>query len=86
LSWNCPLKPKKLLDTNEVMSTWRILAEWPGFPIPPDKRSLNQPDRVGWFLDMKFPEAVRGPLVLGIACRFGFGLLAPAGAYNLLHV
>jgi CRISPR-associated protein Csb2 len=42
------------------------------------KRGLSQPDRQGWFVQLRFSEPVRGPLALGFACHFGLGLFVPS--------
>jgi CRISPR-associated protein Csb2 len=39
-----------------------------------NKRKLVQPDRLGRFLQILFPEPVSGPLALGFGCHFGLGL------------
>lgn len=41
------------------------------------KRGLVQPDRLGRFLRIRFPEPVSGPLALGFGCHFGLGLFRP---------
>ncbi|MBN8727978.1 MAG: type I-U CRISPR-associated protein Cas5/Cas6 [Xanthomonadales bacterium] len=41
------------------------------------RRGLSQPDRLGSFWCLTFPEPVDGPLALGFACHFGLGLFAP---------
>jgi len=41
------------------------------------KRGLHQPDRLGCFLRLKFPEPISGPLALGFGCHFGLGLFGP---------
>jgi len=35
---------------------------------------MTQPDRLGSFWRLTFPEPVQGPLALGFACHFGLGL------------
>ncbi len=42
-----------------------------------NKRGLVQPDRLGRFLRLRFPEPVSGPLALGFGCHFGLGLFIP---------
>lgn len=42
------------------------------------RRDLSQPDRLGSFWRVTFPEPVQGPLALGFGCHFGLGLFAPA--------
>lgn len=42
------------------------------------KRGLTQPDRLGCFVKLTFPEPLPGPLALGFGCHFGLGLFAPA--------
>lgn len=34
----------------------------------------RQPDTIGTFLQLGFPECIEGPLALGFACHFGLGL------------
>lgn len=41
------------------------------------RQGLAQPDRLGSFWRLTFPEPVRGPLALGFACHFGLGLFIP---------
>lgn len=41
------------------------------------RRGLTQPDRVGSFQRLKFPEPVAGPLALGFGCHYGLGLFRP---------
>lgn len=41
------------------------------------RRGLAQPDRLGSFLRLTFPEPITGPLALGFACHFGLGLFKP---------
>jgi CRISPR-associated protein Csb2 len=41
------------------------------------RRGLTQPDRLGSFWRLTFPEPVQGPLALGFACHFGLGLFIP---------
>ncbi|ROQ89904.1 type I-G CRISPR-associated protein Csb2 [Desulfosoma caldarium] len=41
------------------------------------RRGLNQPDRLGSFWRLRFPEPIRGPLALGFSCHFGLGLFKP---------
>lgn len=38
------------------------------------RRGLTQPDRLGSFWRLNFPEPVSGPLALGFACHYGLGL------------
>ncbi|MGH8147960.1 MAG: type I-G CRISPR-associated protein Csb2, partial [Rhodanobacteraceae bacterium] len=38
---------------------------------------LTQPDRLGSFWRLTFPEPIAGPLALGFACHFGLGLFKP---------
>jgi CRISPR-associated protein Csb2 len=38
------------------------------------RQGLEQPDRRGCFLGIKFEEPVTGPLALGFGCHFGLGL------------
>jgi CRISPR-associated protein Csb2 len=42
-----------------------------------NRRGLTQPDRLGGFWRLSFPEPVGGPLALGFACHFGLGLFVP---------
>lgn len=42
------------------------------------KRVFTQPDRLGSFWRLTFPQPVQGPLALGFACHFGLGLFQPA--------
>lgn len=42
------------------------------------RRGLAQPDRLGSFWRLTFPEPIVGPLALGFACHFGLGLFKPA--------
>lgn len=44
------------------------------------RRGLTQPDRLGSFWRLTFPEPVQGPLALGFACHFGLGLFIPVGS------
>jgi CRISPR-associated protein Csb2 len=44
-----------------------------------NRRGLDQPDRLGSFWRLTFPEPIHGPLALGFACHFGLGLFTPAG-------
>lgn len=41
------------------------------------RRSLVQPDRLGSFWRLRFPEPITGPLALGFACHYGLGLFRP---------
>lgn len=41
------------------------------------RRGLDQPDRLGRFWQLTFPEPIRGPLALGFACHYGLGLFRP---------
>jgi CRISPR-associated protein Csb2 len=41
------------------------------------RRGLGQPDRLGGFWRLTFPEPLAGPLALGFACHFGLGLFVP---------
>jgi CRISPR-associated protein Csb2 len=41
------------------------------------RRGLSQPDRLGGFWRLTFPEPVEGPLALGFACHYGLGLFKP---------
>jgi CRISPR-associated protein Csb2 len=41
------------------------------------RRGLTQPDSLGSFWRLTFPEPVSGPLALGFACHFGLGLFRP---------
>jgi CRISPR-associated protein Csb2 len=41
------------------------------------RRGLDQPDRLGRFWHLTFPEPIRGPLALGFACHYGLGLFRP---------
>jgi len=41
------------------------------------RRGLAQPDRLGSFWRLTFPEPITGPLALGFACHFGLGLFKP---------
>ncbi|MBV6416967.1 MAG: hypothetical protein CMLOHMNK_01585 [Steroidobacteraceae bacterium] len=43
------------------------------------RRGLSQPDRLGSFRCLTFPEPVAGPLALGFACHYGLGLFRPVG-------
>lgn len=38
------------------------------------RRGLRQPDRLGSFWRLTFPEPISGPLALGFACHYGLGL------------
>ena len=38
------------------------------------RRNLAQPDRLGSFRRLRFPEPVGGPLALGFGCHYGLGL------------
>jgi len=42
------------------------------------RRGLSQPDRLGSFWRLTFPEPVDGPLALGFGCHFGLGLFKPS--------
>ncbi|MGH8401419.1 MAG: type I-G CRISPR-associated protein Csb2 [Gammaproteobacteria bacterium] len=42
------------------------------------RRGYDQPDRLGSFWRLTFPEPVSGPIALGFACHFGLGLFAPS--------
>lgn len=42
------------------------------------RRGLAQPDRLGSFWRLTFPEPIAGPLALGFACHYGLGLFKPA--------
>ncbi len=41
------------------------------------RRGLTQPDRVGSFQRLTFPEPIAGSLALGFGCHFGLGLFRP---------
>jgi CRISPR-associated protein Csb2 len=41
------------------------------------KRGLTQPDTLGSFVKLIFPEPITGPLALGFSCHFGLGLFIP---------
>ncbi len=41
------------------------------------RRGLTQPDRLGSFWRLTFPEPIAGPLAFGFACHFGLGLFVP---------
>ncbi len=41
------------------------------------RRGLTQPDRIGQFRRLTFPEPVAGPLALGFGCHYGLGLFKP---------
>jgi CRISPR-associated protein Csb2 len=41
------------------------------------RRGLAQPDRLGSFQRLIFPEPVAGPLALGFGCHYGLGLFRP---------
>lgn len=41
------------------------------------RRGLSQPDRLGSFWRLTFPEPIEGPLALGFACHYGLGLFSP---------
>lgn len=41
------------------------------------RRGLTQPDRVGSFQRLTFPEPIAGPLALGFGCHYGLGLFRP---------
>ena len=41
------------------------------------RRGLSQPDRLGSFRRLVFPEPVAGPLALGFGCHYGLGLFRP---------
>jgi CRISPR-associated protein Csb2 len=42
-----------------------------------NRHGLTQPDRLGSFWRLVFPEPVTGPLALGFACHYGLGLFKP---------
>jgi len=42
------------------------------------KRGLVQPDTTGRLIEIRFRQAVRGPITLGFGCHFGLGLFVPA--------
>jgi CRISPR-associated protein Csb2 len=42
------------------------------------KHGLVQPDTLGSFIKIVFPESITGPLALGFSCHFGLGLFIPA--------
>lgn len=42
------------------------------------KRGLVQPDTTGRLIEMRFRQAVRGPIAFGFGCHFGLGLFTPA--------
>jgi CRISPR-associated protein Csb2 len=42
------------------------------------RRSPTQPDRLGSFRRLTFPEPMSGPLALGFGCHYGLGLFRPA--------
>jgi len=41
------------------------------------RHGLHQPDRLGSFWHLVFPEPITGPLALGFSCHFGLGLFRP---------
>lgn len=41
------------------------------------RRGLSQPDRLGGFWRLTFPESIAGPLALGFGCHYGLGLFRP---------
>lgn len=41
------------------------------------RRGLRQPDRLGSFWRLTFPESIAGPLALGFGCHYGLGLFKP---------
>jgi CRISPR-associated protein Csb2 len=41
------------------------------------RRGLTQPDRVGSFWRLTFPEPITGPVALGFGCHYGLGLFMP---------
>lgn len=41
------------------------------------RRCLSQPDRLGSFRRLTFPEPLAGPLALGFGCHYGLGLFRP---------
>lgn len=41
------------------------------------RRGLTQPDRLGSFWRLTFPEPIVGPLALGFGCHYGLGLFKP---------
>ncbi len=45
-----------------------------------NRRGLTQPDRLGSFWRLMFPESIHGPLVLGFACHYGLGIFRPLQA------
>lgn len=45
-----------------------------------NKRVNHQPDRLGSFWHLEFPEPVDGPMALGFACHYGLGLFQPCDA------
>lgn len=42
-----------------------------------NRRGLDQPDRLGSFWRLTFPEPVAGPIALGFGCHFGLGFFVP---------
>jgi CRISPR-associated protein Csb2 len=40
------------------------------------KHGLTQPDTLGYLLELRFAEPIRGPLSLGFGCHFGLGLFS----------
>ncbi|MGE3105964.1 MAG: type I-U CRISPR-associated protein Csb2 [Lysobacterales bacterium] len=46
------------------------------------RRGVDQPDRLGSFWRLTFPQPVEGPLALGFGCHYGLGLFAPAKEAN----
>lgn len=41
------------------------------------RSGLPQPDRIGSFQRLIFPEPIRGPVALGFGCHYGLGLFRP---------
>lgn len=41
------------------------------------RRGLTQPDRIGSFQRLTFPEPIAGPLALGFSSHYGLGLFRP---------
>lgn len=50
------------------------------------RRGVVQPDRLGSFWRLTFPESVSGPLALGFSCHFGLGLFSPVAKEDMENV
>lgn len=55
--------------------------EWVKVHLPLlERRSQLAPEKMGFRLEVRFPNPVRGPLFLGASCHFGLGAFVPAEA------